>query len=75
MGKVSPAVVTRITGIWLIGYCAFYYCGPFIAGFLTDYLSYSGEFIPPHVLLDFVRARSVIPRTPLFNCSKVSLHL
>ena len=43
MGPPSPALVTRITGIWLVGYCAFYFCGPFIGGFLNDYFSYSSK--------------------------------
>ncbi|KAL5259086.1 hypothetical protein ACHWQZ_G009521 [Mnemiopsis leidyi] len=40
-GILSPKIVTKITAIWIIGYCFMYYSGPFIAGTLTDYLSFS----------------------------------
>ena len=39
---LPPKVVTRITSLWLIGYCSLYYMGSFVAGVLTDYVSYSG---------------------------------
>ena len=42
MGQLTPEVVTKVTGMWLMGDCAFCYGGPFIAGFLTDYLPFSG---------------------------------
>ena len=41
-GVVTPEVVTRITSIWAIGYCGMYFSGSFIAGTMTDYLTYSG---------------------------------
>ena len=41
-GVSPPKVVTRITGIWVIGYSSMYFSGSFIAGALTDYLPYSG---------------------------------
>lgn len=44
-GALTPRVVTRITGIWLIGYCCMYYLGSFIAGVLRDCLSYSGQLV------------------------------
>ena len=56
MGPLTPEVATKITSIWLMGYCAFYFGGPFIAGFLTDYLSFSGMTIQHHA---FKRTRSI----------------
>ncbi|XP_063680440.1 uncharacterized protein LOC134815781 [Bolinopsis microptera] len=38
---LPPKVVTRITGLWLIGYCSVLYLGSFVAGVMTDYVSYS----------------------------------
>ena len=40
---LPPKVVTRITGLWLIGYCSVLYLGSFVAGVMTDYVSYSGR--------------------------------
>ena len=45
MGQLTPEVVTKVTGMWLMGDCTFCYGGPFIAGFLTDYLPFSGKCI------------------------------
>ena len=42
-GPSSPETVTKITGIWLVGYISCYYAGPFVAGVLTDNLTYSSE--------------------------------
>ena len=42
---LSPKIVTKITAFWILGYCSMYYSGPFIAGTLTDYLSFSGTVV------------------------------
>eukprot|EP00116_Pleurobrachia_bachei_P004323 sb/3464585/ len=39
-GMLTPRSTTLISGIWLMGYSAFYYSGSTIAGILTDYLVY-----------------------------------
>ena len=41
-GLLTPKTVTRITALWMVGYCSMYYAGSFIAGILTDSFSYSG---------------------------------
>ena len=46
-GELSAQTITDITGVWLIGYNAFFNAGPFLGGFMTDYMSYT---VMGHVL-------------------------
>ena len=41
IGILTPRCVTSLTGIWLVGYSGVFYSGSFLAGVLTDHLTFS----------------------------------